>query len=51
MILLMLTSTGDPHVQQHIARRVITLLRTRGYDHVLQAWQGQIERVLNWTFA
>lgn len=50
-ILLTLASTGDPHFQQDIARRITALLRDRGFDHVLQAWHGQIERVLNWTFS
>jgi hypothetical protein len=49
-ILLLLASTGDPRVQQQVARRVVALLRERGFDQVLQAWHGQIERVLSWSF-
>ena len=49
-ILLALTASGDPHFQQQIARRVVVLLRDRGFDQVLQDWHGQIEHVLNWSF-
>lgn len=50
-ILLTLTATGDPRFQQHTARRVVALLCDHGFDHIRQEWHGQIERVLNWTFA
>lgn len=50
-ILLDLLSTGDPTRQQHLARRVAALLRARGYGHVYDAWEGEIDDVLAWSFA
>ena len=49
-LLLSLAATGDPGLQQQVARRVVALLRARGFDHVVQEWHGQIEQVLAWTF-
>lgn len=50
-LLLDLITTGDPRRQQDVARRVITLLHDRGFDAVYAGWEGQIDRVLAWTFA
>ena len=49
-ILLDLISTGDPRRQQDLARRVERLMRERGYGHVYDSWDGQIDTVLGWSF-
>ena len=49
-ILLDLLTTGDPVRQQALARRVEHLLRERGYGHVYDDWNGEIDEVLAWTF-
>lgn len=49
-ILLDLISTGHPTHQQQLAGRVVPLLRERGFDHVLAAWEGQIEQAMTWHF-
>jgi hypothetical protein len=49
-ILLDLISDGDPYRQQAIARRVIALLRERGFGYVYDDWNGEIDDVLSWTF-
>jgi predicted nucleotidyltransferase len=48
--LLDLVTTGDPARQQRLARRVTALLRERGYQHVYESWDGQIDRALAWQF-
>jgi hypothetical protein len=48
--LLGLVRTGDPTLQQEIAARVEALLRARGYGDVLDAWDGEIERVMALRF-
>jgi len=45
-ILLDLISTGAPQRQQAIARRVIALMRERGYEDTYNAWDGQIDMIL-----
>lgn len=50
-ILLDLITTGDPGRQQALARRVADLLRERGFGHVYDDWDGQIDQVLGWDFA
>ena len=50
-ILLDLITTGDPHRQQAVARRVIALLGERGFGHVRDEWHGQIDTALAWSFA
>ena len=49
--LLDLVGTGDPHRQQQFARRVVALLRERGFHHVYESWNGQIDRALAWPFS
>lgn len=49
-ILLDLISTGDPSRQQVVARQVAALLRERGFGHVYDGWDGQIDRALSWVF-
>ena len=49
-ILLDLISTGNPSRQQAVARRVAALLQERGFGHVYDAWDGQIDQVLAWVF-
>jgi hypothetical protein len=49
-ILLDLISTGNPGQQQVVARQVAALLRERGFGHVYDAWEGQIDQVLAWVF-
>ncbi len=49
--LLDLISTGNPTRQQALMRRIATLLRERGYDHVYDDWEGQIDQALEWRFA
>ena len=48
--LLDLISTGDPHRQQALARRVVALLHARGFGYVYDGWDGQIDQVLTWNF-
>jgi hypothetical protein len=48
--LLGLVTTGDPTRQQALEGRVEALLRERGYGHVWEAWDGQIERVRAFGF-
>lgn len=49
-LLLDLLTTGDPRRQQELARRVAALLRDRGYQHVYDDWDGQIDEILAWEF-
>jgi hypothetical protein len=49
-ILLDLISSGDPRQQQVVARRVVALLRERGFGHVYDTWEGEIDEVLAWRF-
>jgi len=46
--LLDLVTSGEPGCQQRIARRVVPLLQERGFGSVYDAWEGQIDHVLNW---
>ncbi len=48
--LLDLIATGHPPRQQQIARHVISLLDERGYGNIYEAWNGEIDEVLGWTF-
>lgn len=48
--LLDLISTGEPGRQQALARRVTALLRERGFGHVYDAWEGQIDQALDRVF-
>jgi esterase/lipase superfamily enzyme len=50
-ILLDLISTGDPRRQQVVAQRVAALLRDRGFGHVYDGWEGQIDQALTWNFS
>jgi hypothetical protein len=50
-ILLTLVGTGDPTEQQQVARRVVRLLRERGYHAVYEGWDGKIDQALEWHFA
>jgi predicted nucleotidyltransferase len=49
-ILLDLCATGDPARQQQVARRIAAMLRERGFQHVYESWNGQIDRALGWKF-
>lgn len=49
--LLDLIGTGNPTSQQALMRRVVPLLRERGYDHVYDDWEGQIDQALDWRFS
>lgn len=49
-ILLDLLTYGDPLRQQQLARRVEALLRERGFGHVYDDWNGEIDEVLAWRF-
>jgi hypothetical protein len=49
--LLALIRTGDPTLQQELEVRVEALMRERGYGHVLDSWEGEIERVKAFRFA
>jgi hypothetical protein len=49
-ILLDLIAHGEPRRQQAIAQRVIPLLRARGFEHVYNGWNGEIDDVLTWSF-
>lgn len=49
-LLLDLLTTGDPHQQQAIARRVITLLEERGFTRPDAVWNAKVDRALSWTF-
>jgi hypothetical protein len=48
--LMSLVSTGDPTRQQDLEAPVEALMRERGYGHVVDAWDGQIERVRAFRF-
>lgn len=50
-ILLDLITAGDPTRQQALVRRVATLLRERGFAHIYDDWEGQIDEALTWVFA
>ena len=43
-------STGDPKLQQALEARVEALMRDRGYGGVVDAWEGEIERVRAFAF-
>lgn len=49
--LLDLITTGHPTRQQALMRRVATLLRERGYNHIYDDWEGDIDHALSWGFA
>lgn len=49
-LLLDLLTHGNPVQQQEIARRVEALLRERGFGHVYDDWNGEIDEVLAWRF-
>jgi hypothetical protein len=49
-ILLDLVSCGDPRRQQEVARRVITLVRERGYGHLYDEWREKLDPALSWDF-
>lgn len=49
-ILLDLISTGNPKRQQALARRVIAILRERGFGHHYDEWDGRIDKALAWDF-
>jgi hypothetical protein len=49
-ILLDLITTGDPGRQQDLARHVARLMHERGYGHVYDSWDGQIDQALAWRF-
>jgi hypothetical protein len=48
--LIALVSTGDPTLQQELEARVEALMRERGHGHVVDAWDGEIERVRGFRF-
>jgi hypothetical protein len=50
-VLLTLVATGDPAQQQQVARRVVGLLRERGFHAVYEGWEGKIDQALAWRFA
>ena len=50
-ILLDLISTGNPKRQQALARRVIALLRERGYDQFYDEWVEKFDQALSWDFS
>lgn len=43
--LLAIMRTGDPQLQARLEDRVEALMRDRGYGQVVDAWDGEIERV------
>jgi hypothetical protein len=45
-----IVSTGDPTAQQQLERRAQALIRARGYGDVVDAWEGEIERVSAFEF-
>lgn len=49
--LLDLISTGNPTQQQALMRRVAALLAERGFAHVYDDWEGDIDQALSWGFA
>lgn len=42
---LAIARTADPRSQADLEKRVERLMRERGYAHVVEAWDGEIERV------
>jgi hypothetical protein len=49
-ILLDLICTGNPKRQQALARRVISLLRERGFDQFFDEWVEKFDQALAWEF-
>jgi hypothetical protein len=49
-ILLDLIKTGDPRLQQLVARRVVAILGQHGYGYMYDGWDGQIDLALAWDF-
>ena len=49
-LFLEVARTADAAAQQRLARAVVALAADRGYGDVLDAWQGDIERVLAFDF-
>ena len=45
-----IVSTGDPSTQQELERRAEDLLRDRGHGDIVDAWDGEIERVSDFEF-
>jgi hypothetical protein len=48
--LLELVASGDPGFQQELEASVEELLRARGFGHVVDDWDGEIERVREFSF-
>jgi hypothetical protein len=46
--LLDLLASGEPGQQRAVAQRIIALLRTNGYHHVYESWEGEIDDALTW---
>lgn len=44
-LILEILRTGDPYLQIELEERVEALMRERGYGQVVDAWDGEIERV------
>lgn len=51
VFLLDLITTGHPTCQQALMRRVVPLLRERGFARVYDDWEGDIDHALSWVFA
>lgn len=49
-LVLEVARTADPSLQQELCARVAALASGRGFQHVYDAWQGDIDRVLAWRF-
>ena len=49
-VLLAVVSTGDPQLQQELEERAEAALRERGFGHVVESWDGEIERVKSFGF-
>jgi hypothetical protein len=43
-------TTANPRCQQTLARQVSTILRKRGFGHVYDEWNGEIDQILAWEF-
>lgn len=48
--LLEILRTGSPEIQQRLEAQVETLMRTRSFGHVIDGWDGEIQRVRAFPF-
>ena len=50
-LILEVARTGEPRLQQELCARVREMAAQRGYSHVYDAWTGDIDRALAFSFS